>query len=373
VKRFLPLDGLRGIAAVSVALYHFQQRIPFLDSRLPRWVSVALQHGNLGVQVFFVLSGFAVARSLSATTIDAPNLGRFMLRRAIRLDPPYALTVLVVTLLALHNPAGWPVPPTPGLVVAHLFYLQGILGMFHLQGVFWTLCIEIQLYLAFALLLGAAQRVSPNRGFDAVLVGSAWAAAALTWMEPRTSVHLLPFWPLFCAGVLVERADRMARSKRWLFALVIGLAAANVVAPRLEAMAGIATACVLFAATRGGALFRSLSTRPLLAMGRGSYSFYLLHALVGGAVFDAITPRASAMFDSFRFALALAASAAAAFALHRLVEVPTHRWSRQLEIPRRVALEATSERLESDHELAAPAHVAAKADLTGGSDEEAVA
>ena len=333
--RFLPLDGLRAIAAVCVALYHFQQRVPLLDARLPRFVSVALQHGNLGVHVFFVLSGFAVARSLSATTVDASALGRFMLRRAVRLDPPYVFVVLLVTGLALWNPSGWPVPPTPRLVMAHVFYLQGVLGMFHLQGVFWTLCIEIQLYLGFALFFGLAQRArlvrGAEHGFGLALVASALVAAWLTWTVPHTSTHLLPYWPVFCLGVLVERAERIPSSSAWLFALLIALFVADVRHPQLEGSAGLLTALVLHVATKAEGLSRGLSSRPLLALGRGSYSFYLLHALVGGAVLEATVFRApSASSDLFRVILAFLVSGAAAYGLYRAIEVPAQRFSRRI-------------------------------------------
>lgn len=328
--RFLPLDGMRAIAALAVALYHFQQRIPHLDARLPRFLSIALQHGNVGVHVFFVLSGFAVARSLAHEEVDLPTVGRFMLRRAVRLDPPYVLTMLLVVFLALRNPGAWPIAPTLPLVVAHVFYLQGVLGMLHLQGVFWTLCIELQLYLAFALACTLCARAGENRRFAAALVVSAVAAAALTWAPPSTSTHLLPYWPLFCLGVLVERAQRVA-SHRALLVAVAALLALDLAHPQLEATMGLATASVLWLASKAGPVARALGSRWLRAAGARSYSFYLLHALVGGVVFDATARVASsAWFDVGRMALALAASVAAALALHRFVEAPAQELSRRL-------------------------------------------
>jgi len=326
---------MRAVAAACVALYHFQQRVPHLDARLPRFVSVALQHGNLGVQMFFVLSGFAVARSLATTRLDLSGLGRFMLRRAIRLDPPYVFTVLLVACLAVRHPSVWPVPPTPGLVAAHMVYAQGLLGMPHLQGVFWTLCIEIQLYLALAVAVALAQRAGAanDRRFDVALVASALIAASVTWTVPHTSTHLLPFWPIFALGVLVERATRMTRESRpSLFVLAGVLLLADIANPQLEVTAGLATASVLFAATRGSGLSRVLSSRALLALGRRSYSFYLLHALVGGIAFDLVAS-ASAVSDVARLAFAIAASAAAAMALHHTIEVPAQRISRKLGEP----------------------------------------
>lgn len=313
---------------MSVALYHYQQRIPHLDARLPRALSIALQHGNLGVQVFFVLSGFAVARSLSATTMSPSTFGRFLLRRAVRLDPPYVFTVLLVTFLAWRNPSAWPVQPTLPLVAAHVVYLQGVLGMLHLQGVFWTLCIELQLYAAFALLFWFGQRARPH-AFDVLLFASALGAAALTWSTPAASRFLLPFWPVFCLGVLVERAERMPATRPWSYLLAATMLALVLRAPQLEATAGLVAWAVLHLAIRVTKLSAVMSTRPLLALGRGSYSFYLLHALIGGMVFDAIAPR-DVPRDLLRVLLAFLASGAAAWALHRGVELPAQRWSRRI-------------------------------------------
>lgn len=54
----------------------------------PSWVASVLDHGNLGVAVFFVLSGFVIAHSLHGVRVTPSVVGRLMLRRSLRLDPP---------------------------------------------------------------------------------------------------------------------------------------------------------------------------------------------------------------------------------------------------------------------------------------------
>jgi peptidoglycan/LPS O-acetylase OafA/YrhL len=339
--RLQPLDGLRAIAAGAVALYHFQQRIPHLDAALPRALSIALQHGNLGVQVFFVLSGFAVARSLAS---GEGSFGRFLLRRAARLDPPYLFVVFCVTLLALRNPSGWPVPPTLSLVFAHAFYLQGLLGMPHLQGVFWTLCIEIQLYCVFGLLFTFARRArSVGHALSFVLVASALVASSLTWLAPTASRHFVPFWALFVLGVAVERADRIPAARAWLAVLSAALFVGMILSPQLETGAGLLTTAVLWLATRSPRVASPLSHRALLALGRGSYSFYLVHALVAGVVFDAIRSTSIAS-DVLRLTLAATTGVAAAFALHHVIERPAQRIARRLFVASPQTWSATASR-----------------------------
>jgi peptidoglycan/LPS O-acetylase OafA/YrhL len=360
--RFAALDGLRAVAAFSVALWHYQSSVPQLDARLPASLSQAVAHGNVGVEIFFVLSGFAVARSLVGTNVDARTLGRFMLRRTVRLDPPYAVTLALVVILALASPAYWPIRPTAGRVVAHLFYLQGVLGMPNLLGIFWTLALEIQLYLAFALLYAGAQRArlvradrpgAADHRWSAVLAVSALAATAFL-LAPHSAgwiVYFVPWWPVFCLGVLTERALRLPAARPWLLATVAALLASGWWRVQIGALAALATVATLCLAAGFAPVGRLLGARPLAALGLRSYSFYLLHSLVGGMAMNALAARVphSASWDVVRLASAFAASSAAAWALYRIVEVPAQRWARRIDLrtaavaePRGESCEATS-------------------------------
>lgn len=346
--RFAALDGLRAVAAFSVALWHYQSSVPQLDARLPGILSRAIGHGNVGVEIFFVLSGFAVARSLLGTYVDARALGRFMLRRTVRLDPPYAVTLALVVVLALVSPAYWPVRPTVGRVLAHLFYLQGVLGMPNLLGIFWTLALEIQLYLAFALLYGLAQRArlaradrpgATEHAWSGVLAGSALAATAflLAPHSPAWIVFFVPWWPVFCLGVLTERALRLPGARPWLAATVLVLLASGWWRIQIGALAALGTVVVLCLAAAIAPVGRLLAARPLAALGLRSYSFYLLHSLIGGMALNALAARLprSVAWDVVRLAAAFAASGAAAWLLWRLVEVPAQRLARRIDLRRR--------------------------------------
>ena len=62
---------------------------------MPSWLVYVLDRGNLGVAIFFVLSGFVIALSLDAKSINLSTVGRFILRRSIRLDPPYWFAIIL--------------------------------------------------------------------------------------------------------------------------------------------------------------------------------------------------------------------------------------------------------------------------------------
>src|SRR4051812_24749623 len=109
--RFEFVDALRGLAALAVVLPHAAGLFSYPHRS---WLSdVFLQladYGRASVEVFFVVSGFAIAYSLRNAVTDGFSLGRFLLRRAVRLDPPYWVGLLLSGLVvairarATHQP-----------------------------------------------------------------------------------------------------------------------------------------------------------------------------------------------------------------------------------------------------------------------------
>ena len=181
------VDGLRGVAALMVLAFHFDMAAR-LHQEPAAWMPDALQwvfeHGWLGVQLFFVVSGFVIAYSLRGQRVTPGFLGRFVLRRALRLDPPYWVALGLEVLLVGWIGVSWDGQPesvTAGQLAAHMVYLQGFLGQPQLVGVFWTLCVEVQLYVAFILLLWAGQRLTCSSGAPS---GSLLATAAVPTMSP---------------------------------------------------------------------------------------------------------------------------------------------------------------------------------------------
>ena len=133
----------------------------------PRPLVTLFAHGGLGVQVFFVISGMVIAYSVGDARVTPSYLGRFALRRSLRLDPPYWSVILLF--LAMRWAAagvGHPMGPArpPQQVWSNVFYLQHILGQDDLVVVFWTLCLEVQFYIVLVLLLGLVQRIPERVG-----------------------------------------------------------------------------------------------------------------------------------------------------------------------------------------------------------------
>jgi len=163
-ERLISIDALRGVAALGVVLYHtVGQTLPVVrDSsfKLPEQIIQFLSSlGYVGVFLFFVISGFCIhlrwAKARAAGSAEQIQFGSFWKRRIRRLYPPYILALwLFLGMTAL----------TTGIDVTHFFVYDLVMHflMLHnldpqtcysINGVFWTLAVEEQLYLAYFLLL----------------------------------------------------------------------------------------------------------------------------------------------------------------------------------------------------------------------------
>ncbi len=191
------LDGYRGLAALLVTVYHCWL---FTDAPLDQGPLRGLVAAmGLGVELFFVLSGFVLLLPVARRDGDFGSLGAYARRRFARIAPAYMVAVVVQASLAPWL-AGVPSPflNLGGLAnfAAHLLFLQHeiprwllrSLGLhapvmgFGVNGALWSLSIEVLFYAALPLVAAAFCR-RPGRGLLLGLLGAgAWRA--LAWHAP---------------------------------------------------------------------------------------------------------------------------------------------------------------------------------------------
>jgi len=317
--RLSTLDALRGIAALSVCWFHFTQGIPgFLPDGL---LQSSGTYGWLGVEVFFVISGFIIPYALLRGGYRLANFGTFILKRVLRLDPPYLAAILLVIALGYASSAtpGFQGPPfhcSWVQVLLHLGYLNVFFGYPWLNPVFWTLAIELQYYLLVGLLfpLIAHRAVSIRAGTFLFL-------AALALLVPAEQ-FLFHWLFLFMLGMVAFQfqAGLLARGPFLAGIALLGVGAWYV-SDSLVALTGIGTALLI-------ALFHSAPRQPLVFLGQISYSLYLLHVPIGGRVVNLSLRWVHTLPGKVGvLALALAASIVAAWVLYRCVEHPAQQWA----------------------------------------------
>jgi len=152
-----PLDGLRGIAVILVLLFHFAWTFPD-DTALAHVLKRLFWVGWVGVDLFFVLSGYLITRGLVAPS-DQPvgvRLKKFWARRVLRIFPLYYIVLIAGTVVCLAASA--PVPPLPYWLYFQNYSLAFDPYVLRWTAPYWSLAIEEQFYFLWPLLALKAPR-----------------------------------------------------------------------------------------------------------------------------------------------------------------------------------------------------------------------
>lgn len=267
------VDGLRGIAAFAVCWFHLTTFSLFQP--VP-WLKMSGQYGWLGVQVFFVISGFIIPYSLFRAQYTLVSYWRFLARRLVRLDPPYFATIAVVVgyqalVSRMHWHKGvayhisWP------QLLAHIGYVNAFVGLPWIVEVFWTLAIEFQYYIS----IGLVYRFVAKRNIRATLL--LYVVVLVFSIFSHNNAFLPHHLPLFLIGIVIFRYRCLNTG---ITELALGSCYAIVLTVinngYLPAMAGtFAEVSILFVTC----------TNPVLTfLGKISYSLYLTHAFISGII-----------------------------------------------------------------------------------------
>ncbi|QDS96099.1 Acyltransferase family protein [Roseimaritima multifibrata] len=341
-RRFLFVDGLRGVAATWVVLFHAYKggHLPNLAATLPDWLLIFLfQWGKFGVAIFFVLSGFVIAHSLRDAAVTPGYLVRFMARRSIRLDPPYFASIILVLALAFvsakvkHEEI---ILPKPQVVAAHLVYLQDLLGMEQISDVFWTLCYEIQFYLVLCILLGLSQFFG-RKGraivfIPAAIVSLIWGLGIIT-QNPIQGLFV-NLWYGFLLGVFSYWAWAKKIPKAWFTTYAAVILASAVYRVDKFAIVCVSTATLLFICGETNRMEHWLKWRWIQFFGLVSYSLYLIHNPITGASFFLLKKKipATTANEYLMLCIAVGICLATAFVMWFVVERPFIKLSRHVKL-----------------------------------------
>ncbi|WP_419999908.1 acyltransferase family protein [Streptomyces boninensis] len=330
--RLRELDGLRLLAALMVCLYHYTGRDgPVADAwgGSPRDVFPHLtqigQYGSLGVQIFFVISGFVICMSSWGR-----GVGDLFRSRVVRLYPAYwaalFLTAGAAVLVGLDS------VPRYGDFLINLTMLQMPTGTPRVLGVCWTLWAELRFYLlfaAFVLWKGATKR-------RVTLFCGGWTVAAVIAQGAQNDILntlVVPEGaPYFVIGLALYLIHRFGNDPAlWgvvavNWALGSGFAMQNVPAPSTSAREPLIILAVLTCGIGAMALIATgrlafARWRWLTVAGALTYPFYLIHEHVGWSAILLLRQHLG-LPAAWTLPTAVAVMLGTAWLIHRFVERP---------------------------------------------------
>ncbi|MGW5529529.1 acyltransferase family protein [Streptomyces xanthochromogenes] len=335
--RLYTLDGLRLLAALMVVCFHF---IGFDNWDASPWgastrklfpdAHYAAAYGWLGVQLFFLISGFVICMSCWGRSLQ-----QFAVSRLLRLYPAYWFAVLLTSGVLLLTGRLDAVPDTLSKILSNLTMLQEPIGAGDIDPVYWTLWAELRFYLLFALV--AALGLTYRR---VLYFCGLWLL--MTVLAPHAGIPLLEIFampdaaPFFVGGILMFLMHRF----RPTLALWILLGASWILAQgqlrnmmksaetsvhhRLSWTICLAVISVFYVVVLAVAIKRTplFNYRWLTTAGALTYPLYLLHEELGWEIVRSLHSHVSPwLLVTGITALMLLA----AWLVHRFVERPAVR------------------------------------------------
>ena len=345
-NHFLLIDFLKVFAALLIILHHlssYGQMAEDARQFLPGVMTWLFEYGRYAVQIFLVMGGYLAAQSLTRTRdIRNPRTAlKLIFNRYLRLFAPYVVALLI-TILCAWVARFWVQDEfvgeseTLGQFLAHLFFLQGILGLDSISAGAWYVAIDWQLYAVLAIMLGMIP------GYRSLIwVSTILIVASLLYFNRLSDYenYFIYFIGSYGLGVLAQlakndvdpAANRLARILIIIIGLVILVTSFDHLWIRNILAYFVAIALIIW----GGRAYKDEKHAKMhnlvfsiLWGSRRSYCAFLLHfsfILLANTLYIAwgMDQRHDGAMALAMMFLALVASWVAANYLYRFVEVPS--------------------------------------------------
>lgn len=346
--RLLPMEGLRGLAVLLVFFVHAHALFGSYLATEPHLFSISWYLGgigNVGVDVFFALSGFLIYGALVHRRIAYFS---FLRRRAVRIYPAFlaVLSCYLVISIVIPSQSKLPGSPTAAMkyILENLIFLPGLWPITPIVTVAWSLSFEFAFYLFVPLAVLILRHNSRNRGRRIALIGAVWLLFSVSEAFLLHGAHIRML--SFLSGMLLQEVTGSgwarslhSRTGQWAsilallllagyhFALRPKLLATNSSSVLSVAMLSVAVFFFsLYALEYPGVLQKVCVWRPMRYWGNISYSYYLMHGLTLKGVAILLIHLRPTWHPVFTYCtallLGLAATLTSALLLYALIERP---------------------------------------------------
>ena len=314
-QHFHSIDLLRGLAALTVAFYHYTDF--FLAKTHP--LSIFCHYGYLGVEAFFVISGMVIPYSLSLKGYTIRQFGRQFVSRIIRIEPAYWASIV---LMLMKDASVWFVKADRWIqldyynLFLHVFHINAIMHEPWLRGIYWTLAIDWQFYLVLLLFFALFNR---REWWIRYPIYALFAFGH--WYFPY---EWLPYHVAsFCAGYILFQYYRGYIGQKELAIILPAMLLMHYRGFDMTHCLATAIPCAII-------LFINKEWNWSKFIGKTSYSFYLTHVVTGWLLLDGAAEIAgeNGWFMGTAIFVAVAFSLLFSKYFYDWVEEPTIQWGK---------------------------------------------
>ncbi len=316
-KHLFSIDMLRGLVALLVCLYHLSEG--FLPATsVFRYI---FSRGYLGVEIFFVISGFVIPYTMFKGDYNVRDAPRFLIKRLLRIEPPYWCSIVLIYIIEFLSTFFSPYKDKKIIldwknILYHILHLNDILGKSWLKGIYWSLAVEVQYYMLMALIFPLL--IFKNKWIS---TGVLFAFCMGRWLELDHTV--LYYGCHFVAGIILFNYHIHKLTKR-----ESGIALAITFALCFWCF-DIYHLCAIVGASLF-ILYFDYFIGALVTLGKWSYSFYLIHIQIGWTLMDALV-RSYPQGNRLEFMCwSILCTTLASYFFYTYIEKPSHRWSHQI-------------------------------------------
>ena len=320
-SRNATIDYLRGLAALMVCVCHYRHTLPDQPAAIAK-------HGEIGVQIFFVISGFIIPYSMEKAGYRLVDFGRFWLKRLVRLQPTF-LAALVFTFLLSRASSHF----KGGAVDFSLSDLAASAVYWRVPSenpVIWTLIVELKYYLFISLLFPLLFSVNDTIRRLSFLGCMILATLLLPYAE--TLRHAPCFLLGFAACYL--RTGRSTPGEALILSILV-IVSAFTGSSTLQIAAGVLTSAAILYLP---AIHWKLGT----FFGAISYSLYLVHFPLGVKIVNVLLPRFPGSGHWVLMPVTIVVCSAVAYIFFRSIEEPSAKLSQRIKLSKAKMVVASS-------------------------------